>query len=176
MRSRGRRTCSALNPAARAIRRSSGPDAPPGCERTSRGDIATGPPHALPRNGLRQHLHQRPCMIDGVGIDHAVAAIRDRIAGLDPDRRNRQRQRRIGRCADEVTGAQRPAVGGSDIATAATQAACGISAAMQPSASASGSSTGVTGREVMQQRRERHVERSKRGRQALVWVPCQLCT
>ena len=92
-------------------------NAPPGGDdRTALGDIAAGAANALPRDRLRQHLNHRAGPVDGIGIDHAVATVRHRVAGLDPDRRCGQRQRRIGRRADEVAGAQRPAIGGGDVA------------------------------------------------------------
>ena len=92
-------------------------NAPPGGDDGgSAGDIAAGAANALPRDRFRQHLNHRTCPIDGIGIDHAIATLRHRLAGLDPDRRRGKRQRRIGRGADEIAGAQGPAIGGGDIA------------------------------------------------------------
>ena len=51
---------------------------------------------------LNDHLCDRAGCIDGIGIQHAVAAIRHRRAGLDPHRGRHQWQRRIGRRADQI--------------------------------------------------------------------------
>ena len=169
MRSRGRRTCNLAIPAARAIRRSRAQDAPPGLDDAAAcGNIAAGPAHPLPRDRFRQHLRHRTRLVDGIGIEHAVAAVGDGIAGFDPDRRRRQRQRRIGGRADEIAGAQRKAVGGGDVARRQCARARGMSAAMQRSASASGSSTGATGSTPCSSAASADIERRKRSRQALV--------
>ena len=80
------------------------------------GNIAAGPPYALPRDRLRQHLRHRTGDVDGIGIEHAIAALGNRLAGLDPCRRRRQRQRRIGGRADQIVRAEGEAVGGGDVA------------------------------------------------------------
>ena len=108
MRSRGRRTRSRCSPPARATSASSAPDRLPGRNKTSRRDIAADPPNPLPRDRLRQHLHQRARQIDGIGIDHAIAAGGNGVAGLDPERRLGQRQRRVGGGTDEIAGAASP--------------------------------------------------------------------
>ena len=90
--------------------------APPGLDYEGPcGNIAAGPANALPRYRFRQHLNQRTRRIHGIGIDHAVARLGHGVAGLDPDRRCCEWQRRIGRGPDEIVGAQRPAIGGGDI-------------------------------------------------------------
>ena len=89
MRTRGRRTLKPCSPAARAISRSTRQHAPPGLDDSgSAGDIAARPANPLPRDRLRQHLNQRARLIDGIGIEHAVAGFRHAIAGFDPDRRS----------------------------------------------------------------------------------------
>ena len=104
------RPCSRHQQIERAHRAARTDDKPPS---------AISPPsaaNALPRHRLRQHLNQRAIVVDQIGVDHAIAAIRHRVAGLDPERRLSQWQRRIGRRTDEVAGAQRPAVDGGAIA------------------------------------------------------------
>ena len=88
MRSRGRRTLS-LSSTGRARDQQSARTEriPLRRGRRSSGDVAAGAPDALPRHGLRQHLGERTGLLDGVGIEHAVASLRHRVAGLDPDRR-----------------------------------------------------------------------------------------
>jgi hypothetical protein len=77
--------------------------------------IAAKAANALPRYRFRQYLNHRTCLIHEIKIDHAIPALRHGIAGFDPDRRSGQRQRRIGRRADEIARAQGPAVPGCDI-------------------------------------------------------------
>jgi len=94
--------------------------------------------------------------------------LRHGVAGLDPGRRCRQRQRRIGRRADEIAGAKRKAIGRGDVARR-----------MRPERRHLGRDAAQRLRqrqpdrrnrfERVQQRGERHVERGQRSRQALGW-------
>jgi hypothetical protein len=92
--------------------------------------------------------------------------LRHPVAGFDPDRRYRQRQRRIGRGADEVTCAQRPAIGGGDIMRRMS---------FQRRHLGGDAAEGIgewkfyrrDRREAIEQRRKRGVERGERRRQAL---------
>ena len=122
------------------------PHAPPGLrDETACRDIAAGPAHALPRNRLRQHLRHRPGQIDGIGIEHAIASLGNRLAGLDPDRRRRQRQRRIGGRADEIARAERIAVDRGDVARRISLRAAASRRRCNAAPPTSGSSTGATG-------------------------------
>ncbi len=78
-------------------------------------EIAAASAHTMPRGGLGHDLRDRDRLVDAVGINHAIATIRNRIASLDPTGRRRQRQRRIGGYADQITGAERPSVDQGDI-------------------------------------------------------------
>ena len=64
---------------------------------------------------LRQHLRHRPGWIDQSVIEHAIAAIRNPLARLDPNRLRHQRQRRVAGRANQVGCVQRPAIDGGDI-------------------------------------------------------------
>ena len=64
--------------------------APGADDETCLSDIAAGAANPLPWNGLRQDLNMRTSPVDGTGIDHAVATIRHRVSGFDPDRQVRQ--------------------------------------------------------------------------------------
>ena len=85
-RTRGRRTLNALQSRRARDQEIARQHAPPGFDDSgSAGDIATRAANPLPRDRFRQHLNQRAGLIDGIGIEHAVAGFRHR------DRRPRPR-------------------------------------------------------------------------------------
>src|SRR5258708_3822338 len=88
---------------------------PGGNDGTTLRDIAAKTTDALPWYRFGQHLNHGACLIDEIRIDHAIATLRHGIAGFDPDRRSGERQRRIGRRADEIAGAQGPSIADGDI-------------------------------------------------------------
>ena len=142
-------------------------NAPPGSDRRACFDDFTArAANALPRRRFRQRLHHRTGLIQQVGIDHAVAAHGHGFAGFDPDRRCRKRQRRIGRGADEIAGAQGPAIADGDVARGMRAERRHISG----DAAHGFRERKCGGRDRFnppQQRRERRVERGERNRQAL---------
>ena len=98
MRRRGRRTCRRFQSGHSRDQQIERADRLPGADhQTALGDIAAAAANALPRRRLRQHLNQRAIVVDQIGVDHAIAAIRHPVAGLDPERRLSQWQRRVGR-------------------------------------------------------------------------------
>jgi hypothetical protein len=91
-------------------------DAPArGDDNTSFSDIAADPANALPWRCFGQDLKHGAGLIDEIRIDHTIAILRHGVASLDPDRRSCQGQWRIGRRADEIAGAQGPAIARCDI-------------------------------------------------------------
>ena len=89
------------------------------------------------------NVRTRP--IDRIGIQHAVAAIRHCVAGFDPNRWRRQRQRRIGGMLTPLSRARMAQPSLAAMSCGGCALSGGISAATQPRASASGSATGTTG-------------------------------
>ena len=144
MHSRGRRTFnrsirqhapSGDRAAARAARPSRR-DSPRRYRRRPAARPAPGPPPPAPAAAARTNRRNQD--------QHAVASLRDGLAGLDPDRRGRQRQRRIRRRADEIAGAKGVAVRRGSVARRIGRKRR-HAAAMQRSASLSVNSNGATG-------------------------------
>src|SRR6185312_3025120 len=121
---------------------------------------------ALPGDRFRERLRHRSRAIDRVLIEHAVAAVRNPVARLDPGRCPAKRQRRVARCADEIGGAQRPTVDCRNIMRRPGRE-LGHFSPIAASCFLTRSFAWTDRCDIAQQSGERDVERRERGRQAL---------